>query len=434
MLAKVASVSARTIKKPSPFRVILTVSPAVNGITQWDLLGNGDLVLDGGTATSYTITTSGVNPGNILMKAWGQGTCQATGGYSTGNLSLSSAINLAVRLNAGAGSGGTQYGSGASPNGGGYAGVFNSTVSQANAFLIAGGAGGSGSNTGGCNSSGGSGGGSSGSSGTSASNSQIQSTGGGSGSQSSAGSGGYALETVYTTGTVQKDGGFYHVRASGVDTTANSQGPWTSTPTQGSTTSQPSDGYTYTFTTPYNDSSYSISASNTSGDQNYSANGTYYPGGFYYTISNKSSTGFKINWYLNADNSAVFVRYHSISCSGQGTTTSTNDISASGGSALSGGTGGRGSIGNGGGNASSGGGGGGGYYGGGGGGGGNDYNSTTRDSSGGGGGSGYVSGSLTSASTSSFANGSDPNRGNAGSASGLNNSYYNSRIVIQYSP
>ena len=403
----------------------LQISPAVNGKIYWTFAADGALVLDPSNSTTYTITALGNK--TIKNKLWGQGTCNATGGYTAGTISASNGNTYTVKLNTGGGSCGTGYGSSGCWPGGGYSGIFNGTsVNQGNALLIAGGAGGGGANNGqGCNRRGGNGGGSSGTSGETASDSQIGSTGGGSGSQSSAGSGGYALETVYTTVNIQKDGGFYHVRSSGVDTTVSLQGPWTATPTQGSSTYQPSDGYTYTFTTPYNDSSYSISASNASGDQNISANGTFFPNGFYYTISNKSSTGFTINWYSSADNSAAYVRYHSISCSGQGSTTSTNNISASGGSALSGGTGGRGSIGNGGSNASGGGGGGGGYFGGGGGGGGNDYGNGTRDSSGGGGGSGFVAGSVINGSTSTFANSSDINRGGAGSANS------NSRIVLE---
>jgi hypothetical protein len=404
----------------------LQISPTVNGKTYWTFATDGALVLDPSNSTTYTITALGNK--TIKNKLWGQGTCNATGGYAAGTISASNGNTYTVKLNTGGGACGTGYGSYGCWAGGGYAGIFNGTsVSQGNALLIAGGAGGGGANAGqGCNRYGGGGGGSSGGSGQNSADSQIGSTGGGGGTSGSGGSGGYALETVYTTGTVQKEGGFYHIRSSGVNTTTDVQGPWTATPTQGST-SNPSDGYTYTFTTPYNDSSYSINASNASGDQNYTANGTYYPSGFYSTISDKSSTGFRVNWYSSADNSAVYVKYHSISCSGQGTTsTSTNNISASGGSALSGGTGGRGSIGgSGGANASGGGGGGAGYFGGGGGGGGNDYGNGTRDSSGGGGGSGFVAGSVINGSTSTFANSSDINRGGAGSANS------NSRIVLE---
>ena len=435
MLAKIASVSFRSIKKPSPFRVILTVSPAVNGITQWDLYNNGPLILDGGTSTSYTITTSEVNPGNILIKAWGQGTCQATGGYSTGNLSLSSTINLAIRLNAGAGSGGSASGTGISPNGGGYAGIFNSSVSQANALLIASGAGGSGSSTGGCDTSGGNGGGV-GNSGSNSPDSQISSTGGGGGTQSSGGAGGtasssYTKTTTQTVSNSSTEAGAYHERFGGVTTVLNSTGQATVSHTN-------TFDYNWSFNTPYNNSSYSVSASNVSADQNITANGTVVPAGFSYAIDNKTSNGFRILWFRNDDNSVVNVRYHTITCSGERNVTSSQTIpvsaNGSSGSALQGGSGGSRSTGFGSSNASGGGGGGGGYYGGGGGAGGNDYGDTTRNSSGGGGGSGYVSGSLTSASTSGFANGSDPNRGNAGSVSGSNNSYHNSRIVIQYSP
>jgi hypothetical protein len=98
---------------------------------------------------------------------------------------------------------------------------------------------------------------------------------------------------------------------------------------------------------------------------------------------------------------------------------------ATAGSALQGGTGGDGSWVNFA-NYSAGGGGGGGYFGGGGGGGGNDYGSGTRAASGGGGGSGYINSTyVVGGSTSTFANGSDPNRGTAGNVN------TNSRIVIE---
>lgn len=94
------------------------------------------------------------------------------------------------------------------------------------------------------------------------------------------------------------------------------------------------------------------------------------------------------------------------------------------GSALQGGRGGQGSGSFP--NWSGGGGGGGGWYGGGGGGGGDDYGSGTRSASGGGGGSGYINPSYVSGgSTSTFANGPDPNRGPGGNVNG------NARIVIE---
>ena len=94
------------------------------------------------------------------------------------------------------------------------------------------------------------------------------------------------------------------------------------------------------------------------------------------------------------------------------------------GSALQGGRGGQGSGSYP--NWSGGGGGGGGCYGGGGGGGGDDYGSGTRSASGGGGGSGYINPSYVSGgSTSTFANGPDPNRGPGGNVNG------NARIIIE---
>lgn len=417
------------------------ISPAINGKNYWSFNSDGALILDPNNATTYNITALGNK--NIKTKIWGQGSCSSSAGYATGIVPVVSASGYTIKLNAGAGAGGSS-GNLYSDPGGGYAGIFKTTtVSQANALLIAGGAGGDGLSSTNCT-------------GTTEVTETI---------------------TTYNTSTIVKAGGFYHVRASGVDLTCDVQGPWTFTPTQGSTTSQPSDGYTYTFTTPYDDNNYSISASNASADQNYSANGTYYPNGFYATIGNKSPTGFTINWYSSADSSPVFVRYHSIQTQGNQTTSTTNNYTASSrvlggggggtsgnngttpgtslinaqggaaGSQSSGGTGGtadysaNGSAGsalqggNGGYgvkiggsssyNAAGGGGGGGGYWGGGGGGGGSNNSTGIRPGGGGGGGSGFVAASIINGTTSGFANSSDINRGNAGSSKN------NSRIVLE---
>jgi hypothetical protein len=101
----------------------------------------------------------------------------------------------------------------------------------------------------------------------------------------------------------------------------------------------------------------------------------------------------------------------------------TQNVPATAGSALQGGTGGNGVKGTDQ-NAAGGAGGGAGYYGGGGGGGGNDFGNTTRASSGGGGGSGYINGSyVAGGSTGSYQDA--PNRGSAGQSNGP------ARVVIQ---
>ena len=188
--------------------------------------------------------------------------------------------------------------------------------------------------------------------------------------------------------------------------------------------------YIWTVNESYNNNNYSVSASNASSHQNYQANGTLQPQGFYAVVDNKSNSSFRVRWYRNDNNTAVNVKYHTIVVTGSRneTTSQTIPVSAngSGGGALQGGSGGNASTGFGANNAAGGGGGGAGYYGGGGGAGGNDYGDTTRASSGGGGGSGYVHSSVSNGFTGGFANGqNNPDRGNAGEAG------QNAKIVFE---
>ena len=404
------------------------ILPTVNGIEYWDFATNGNLILDGQTEYTYTAAT------NVKLKAfiWGQGgkgPQGGLGGYSYGTFELSQGTTIYIRLNYGSGSAGPGSGTGSSSaeGGGGLAGIFSSpSINQLNARLIAGGGGGGASSIGNCT--GGPGGGPSGTSGQNSPDSQISSTGGGGGSQSSGGAGGtasssYTKTITETVSNSPTEAGVYHERSGGVNTVLNSTGQATITHTN-------TFDYNWSFNTPYNNSSYSASASNVSAYTNISANGTYVPAGFYYVIDNKSSNGFRIRWFRNDDNSAINVRYHTITCSGERTTTSSQTIpvsaNGSSGSALQGGSGGSGSTGFGYSNASGGGGGGAGYYGGGGGAGGNDYGDSSRASSGGGGGSGYVHPAVINGFTGGYPSGvSHPDRGTAGNAN------TNSRIVLQ---
>ena len=85
----------------------------------------------------------------------GSRSCSSEGGHSYGEIPVSGADQL-IALNAGHDSGNGQHG-------GGYAGIFDGTVSQANALMIAGGAGSGGDNgTNTCGNAGGDGGGASG--------------------------------------------------------------------------------------------------------------------------------------------------------------------------------------------------------------------------------------------------------------------------------
>jgi hypothetical protein len=185
-----------------------SISPAVSGKSNWSLSTDGALNLSssgewtitmartvtvtgkfwgaggapGGTYTSSNPPTTGIGPGG-------------GGGYSTGNFQLINASTYILRVGRGgrrntianlntAGathlSGGVQTNSsGWGSEGGGYTGLFATSVSQANAWLIAGGGGG-GSDSGFGNA--GSGGGSTGE------NSTAGAQGGGAGTQSAGGS------------------------------------------------------------------------------------------------------------------------------------------------------------------------------------------------------------------------------------------------------
>lgn len=168
------------------------VDDGQGGTTFHDFGGDGNLVFDANTSTSYTYTAAT----DVKFRAYiwgqgGQGSRSGQGGYSYGTFNLSQGDSLHIRLNYGAGSAGPSSGWVGRENGGGLAGIFSSsTINQSNARLIAGGGGGGGLGHG--HSPGGPGGGPSGSAGTNSSDTQIGSTGGGGGTQSSGGSGGGA--------------------------------------------------------------------------------------------------------------------------------------------------------------------------------------------------------------------------------------------------
>ena len=402
------------------------VDDGQGGSTFHDFGNDGSLVFDASTSTSYTYTAST----DVRFKAflWGQGGGRpegGQGGYSFGTFNLSQGDALHIRLNYGGGPSGTGQGSGASSGGygGGLAGIFSAaTINQSNARLIAGGGGGGSSPVGGSSASpGGPGGGPSGSGGTNAGSSQINSQGGGGAPQGSGGGGGTA-DSSFTKSTTsynsssRTEAGLLHERSGGVNTTFD-----ISSGSQATCVHQNTFEYIWTLNESYINNSYSVSASNASSHQNYQANGTLQPQGFYAVVDNKSNNSFRVRWYRNDNNTAVNVKYHTIVCTGGRNETSSQTISfnanGSGGGALQGGTGGNAATGFGANNAAGGGGGGAGYYGGGGGAGGNDFGDTSRASSGGGGGSGYVHSSVSNGFTGGFANGQNhPDRGNAGEA------------------
>lgn len=168
------------------------VEPAINNIEFWSLADDGPLIFDPSNATSYTITSLEPNRTKFSTKMWGQGSCSSEGGHSYGEIPVGGADQFTIALNAGRGI------SGSGQHGGGYAGIFDGTVTQANALMIAGGAGSGGDNgTDSCGVAGGGGGGASGGDGTDYS---ANLNGGDGGTQSAGGVGGTA--TGAAAGTV----------------------------------------------------------------------------------------------------------------------------------------------------------------------------------------------------------------------------------------
>ena len=190
------------------YRFDFQVSPAVAGRTNWSLTNDGPLILDGGSATTYTLTS--LRTASRTVKMWGQGSATSTGGYSTGTVNFTNASTYTVRLNAGGGSpgAGSGSGSGVGQSGGGYAGLFSTAViNQSNAIMIAGGAGGGAPSVGGSASVvGGTGGGSSGGAGQNSPDTQNGSTGGGGGTQSSGGGAGSSPGGGSTSGSALQGG------------------------------------------------------------------------------------------------------------------------------------------------------------------------------------------------------------------------------------
>lgn len=418
----------------------LKLSPSVNGKTFWTFKNDGALILDPSVSTNYSIVPVNSTRTRLLTKMWGQGSCSRAGGYSSGAIPIVVGSTYSVRLNAGAGAGGTPVSGGSTSPGGGYAGIFNgTTISQASALLIAGGAGGDGLSSTTC-------------SGTTEATETI---------------------TTSTTFTETKEAGLYHERSGGVDTVLNLTG-------EASAVGRSEGSFVYTFYFSgilFDNTNYTVNSSNAGEFQGISANGTFFAEGFYPTILNKYTDRFEVEWKVNGTNALTNVRYQTFTATGNATITNTNTYTASpralggagggtsgnngttpdtslinaqgggggsqsaggsagttssggsnngsAGSALQGGTGGTGSkSGNSNLGAAGGGGGGGGYWGGGGGGGGSNQSTGIRPGGGGGGGSGFVAADVTNGSTSTTPNLTDVNRGTAGNINA------NSRIVI----
>lgn len=172
---------------------VLVLSPAVGGVTNWNLDVNGPLSLS--TAGTWTMTPA--SSFNVDIKVWGAGAPNGqynsgAGGAAVGRLAMTGSTAYVARVGATNG-GGTSVDGGVP--GAGYSGVFISSITQANAKIIAGGGGGSDSDDGGRNANGGAGGGNTGQDGQGYSNSY-----GKGGTQSAGGAGGVASPGTGTAG------------------------------------------------------------------------------------------------------------------------------------------------------------------------------------------------------------------------------------------
>jgi len=114
----------------------------------WSLEKDGTLILDPAASSSYVLTSLDSKRSKFLSHLWGEGTCTAKGGYTKAGVPILSTESVSIKLNAGAGAAGVSDSGRYAEAGGGYAGIFEgTTVSQASALAIAGGAGGSSLNT-----------------------------------------------------------------------------------------------------------------------------------------------------------------------------------------------------------------------------------------------------------------------------------------------
>jgi len=140
-----------------------TISPSVNGISEWTFADHGDLILP--TGAEYTITPAsdftktvkmwggGAAPKNGGSASWGQG---GSGGAAVGDIAFTSGTSYILRIAGkggnvsgsapttawGAGNSGGVFTVGTAGSGGGYSGIFSGSVDHSNAILMAGGGGG----------------------------------------------------------------------------------------------------------------------------------------------------------------------------------------------------------------------------------------------------------------------------------------------------
>lgn len=118
------------------------VSPPIAGFSTWDLDTQGDLAFENltTTASSYTLTARGYFAFQAML--WGQGAQTKKGGYASGEILVSEGDVIVVALARGGGAaGGTTTGLALGKKGGGLTGIFITSITRANAVLVAGGAG-----------------------------------------------------------------------------------------------------------------------------------------------------------------------------------------------------------------------------------------------------------------------------------------------------
>lgn len=151
---------------------ILTVPSAIDATLEWDLDGN-PLVISSADTYNISLSPKNADPFSITTHIWGAGGGSGApiggpggggaGGFSVGDLALVSGTTYKFVVgssDATPTNPGQPTGHGANAGcGGGYSGVFTTSVSQANAVIMAGGGGGTGGNDGGTMGSGGAGGG-----------------------------------------------------------------------------------------------------------------------------------------------------------------------------------------------------------------------------------------------------------------------------------
>ena len=195
-------------------RSILTVPSSIDASQEWNLQGN-PLVIS--SANSFDISVSPKSGSDVTVKThiWGAGGGAGSptggnggaGGFAVGDLTLVTGTTYKFLVGNSTGtpsdSGTPATRGGSAGVGGGYSGVFTTSISQPNAIILAGGGGGAGGNDSGSHGNGGGGGGSTG---QDANGSPISNSDGHGGTQSAGGDAGPGSEGPGTSGTALTGG------------------------------------------------------------------------------------------------------------------------------------------------------------------------------------------------------------------------------------